>query len=116
MNDTILRAVSYVPPAPLRAHTQPVAPTTYSGSPRTLRRTLRTSRAAAAEEFETLTANIQVMAGIISLLNDFLLSDDKAPLGFLNPWLYGDGLAGSLTSYLAHGFSAIAGWDPVTGQ
>jgi tripeptidyl-peptidase-1 len=28
------------------------------------------------------------VAGIISLLNDPLVSDDEAPLGFLNPWLY----------------------------
>ncbi|KAF8257926.1 subtilisin-like protein [Lactarius quietus] len=34
------------------------------------------------------------VAGIISLLNDYLLSKGKKPLGFLNPWLYGLGVVG----------------------
>ena len=33
---------------------------------------------------DRLIADIQVVAGIISL-NDFLISNDKAPLGFLKP-------------------------------
>jgi hypothetical protein len=37
---------------------------------------------------------VQIVAGIISLLNDYLLSKGEAPLGFLNPWLYGKGLEG----------------------
>jgi len=41
-----------------------------------------------------LTVEVQTVGGIISLLNDCLLSNGKPPLGFLNPWLYGDGLAG----------------------
>jgi len=36
----------------------------------------------------------QVVAGIISLLNDFQLSQGRDPLGFLNPRLYGDCRAG----------------------
>ncbi len=67
-----------------------------------------------------LTAIIQTVAGIISLLNDFLISEGKPPLGFLNPWLYGDGLAGlndiisgSNPGCGTDGFSAVAGWDPV---
>jgi len=36
-----------------------------------------------------LTASIQTAAGIISLLNDYLFLNGKAPLGFLNPSLYG---------------------------
>jgi len=62
------------------------------------------------------------MTGIISLLNDYRLLQGKKPLGFLNPWLYGQGLAGftDITSgsnpgCKTDGFSAIAGWDPVTG-
>jgi len=62
------------------------------------------------------------VAGIISLLNDNLLSQDKPPLGFLNPWLYGQGLAGlnditigSNPGCWTDGFSAVVGWDPVTG-
>ncbi|KAH9059511.1 subtilisin-like protein [Lactarius vividus] len=63
-----------------------------------------------------------VVAGIISLLNDWLISTGQDPLGFLNPWLYGRGLAalnditeGSNLGCGMDGFSAIAGWDPVTG-
>ncbi|KAF8258720.1 subtilisin-like protein [Lactarius quietus] len=62
------------------------------------------------------------VAGIISLLNDYLLSRGKKPLGFLNPWLYGLGVvgmndikSGSNPGCGTEGFSAIAGWDPVTG-
>jgi hypothetical protein len=67
-----------------------------------------------------LTANVQTVAGIISLLNDYLLSKGSAPLGFLNPWLYGEGLpgidditSGSNPGCGTDGFSAIPGWDPV---
>jgi len=62
------------------------------------------------------------VAGIISLLNDHLISRDKAPLGWLNPWLYGrasaglnDITSGSNPGCNTEGFTAIAGWDPVTG-
>ncbi|KAH8999341.1 Pro-kumamolisin, activation domain-containing protein, partial [Lactarius akahatsu] len=63
------------------------------------------------------------VAGIISLLNDFLISNDKEPLGWLDRWLYwlyDDGLhglydvtSGSYPGWGTDGFSAIAGWDPV---
>ncbi|KAH8985692.1 subtilisin-like protein [Lactarius akahatsu] len=63
-----------------------------------------------------------VVAGIISLLNDWLISTGQDPLGFLNPWLYGRGRAalnditeGSNPGCGTDGFSAIVGWDPVTG-
>ncbi|KAH9031600.1 peptidase S8/S53 domain-containing protein [Lactarius deliciosus] len=63
-----------------------------------------------------------IVAGIISLLNDHRLSEGKPPLGFLNPWLYDGGLdgindilSGSNPGCNTDGFSAIAGWDPVTG-
>ncbi|KAH8985670.1 subtilisin-like protein [Lactarius akahatsu] len=69
-----------------------------------------------------LTANPQVVAGIISLLNDWLIMTGQDPLGFLNPWLYGRGRAalnditeGSNPGCGTDGFSAIVGWDPVTG-
>ena len=67
-----------------------------------------------------MTANVQAVAGIISLLNDYLLSVDRKPLGFLNPWLYSYGRSGlnDITSGSnpgcgTEGFSAIVGWDPV---
>ncbi|KAH8986678.1 subtilisin-like protein [Lactarius akahatsu] len=62
------------------------------------------------------------VAGIISLLNDYLISKGSQPLGFLNLWLYGSGLpgltditSGSNPGCNTEGFSAVAGWDPVTG-
>ncbi|KAF8256819.1 peptidase S8/S53 domain-containing protein [Lactarius quietus] len=61
-------------------------------------------------------------AGIIALLNDYMISSGRRPLGFLNPWLYGGGLSGlnditlgSNPGCNTEGFSAIPGWDPVTG-
>ncbi|KAI9442986.1 subtilisin-like protein [Lactarius indigo] len=63
-----------------------------------------------------------IVAGIISLHNDYLLSIGRSPLGFLNPWLYGVGIAGindiiigSNPGCGTDGFSAVFGWDPVTG-
>ncbi|KAH8979044.1 subtilisin-like protein [Lactarius akahatsu] len=68
------------------------------------------------------SAATPTVAGIISLLNDYLISKGSTPLGFLNPWLYGAGLlglnditSGSNPGCNTDGFSAIAGWDPVTG-
>ncbi|KAH9022837.1 peptidase S8/S53 domain-containing protein, partial [Lactarius pseudohatsudake] len=62
-----------------------------------------------------------IVAGIVSLLNDYLISQGKAPLGFLNPWLYGTGMSGltdttsgSNPGCNTNGFSAIEGWDPVS--
>ncbi|KAH8980588.1 subtilisin-like protein [Lactarius hatsudake] len=69
-----------------------------------------------------LTINAQTVAGIISLLNDYLITNGSPPLGFLNIRLYDDGLAGldDITSGSnpgcgTDGFSAVPGWDPVTG-
>ena len=68
-----------------------------------------------------LIVNVQIMAGIISLLNDYRLSIGRPPLGFLNPWLYGGGLEGLNDITLGSnpgcntpGFSATIGWDPVS--
>ncbi|KAH9164686.1 subtilisin-like protein [Lactarius sanguifluus] len=71
-----------------------------------------------------LTASVQTVAGIISMLNDYLISEGKDPLGFLNPWLYttdegmfglNDIKSGSNPGCDTDGFTAIPGWDPVTG-
>ncbi|KAH9020559.1 subtilisin-like protein [Lactarius deliciosus] len=69
-----------------------------------------------------LTVNAQTVAGTISLLNDYLITNGRPPLGFLNIRLYDDGLAGlnDITSGSnpgcgTDGFSAVPGWDPVTG-
>ncbi|KAH9159749.1 peptidase S8/S53 domain-containing protein [Lactarius sanguifluus] len=71
---------------------------------------------------EGTSCSTPIVAGIISLLNDHRLSQGKCPLGFLNPWLYDGGLkgfndivSGSNPGCNTDGFSAIAGWDPVTG-
>ena len=37
---------------------------------------------------------MKVFAAIVSLLNDFRLSNGKPPLGFLNPLLYSSGVHG----------------------
>ena len=67
-----------------------------------------------------LIVNVQTVAGIISLINDFLISRNRPPLGFLNPWLYGAGSAGlkDITSGFnpgcgTKGFHAANGWDAV---
>ncbi|KAH9053079.1 subtilisin-like protein [Lactarius vividus] len=60
----------------------------------------------------------------VAMLNDFLISEGKDPLGFLNPWLYtkeegmfglNDIKSGSNPGCDTDGFTAIPGWDPVTG-
>ncbi|KAF8268694.1 subtilisin-like protein [Lactarius quietus] len=63
-----------------------------------------------------------VVAGLISLLNDYRLSKNMPPLGFLNPRIYGDArlsfndiTSGSNPGCGTEGFSAVPGWDPVTG-
>jgi len=64
-------------------------------------------------------------SGIISLLNDLRISNGKNPLGFLNPLIYQTAVS-SPTAFQditsghnpgcgTNGFTAIAGWDPVTG-
>jgi len=62
------------------------------------------------------------VAGIISLLNDYLISKGEPGLSFFNPRIYSDFLPGfnDITSGTnpgcgTDGFSAIVGWDPVTG-
>jgi hypothetical protein len=68
-----------------------------------------------------LIVNVQIFAGIISLLNDYRISNGRPPLGFLNPWLYGSGFEGfndvtdgSNPGCGTGGFAAIVGWDPVS--
>ncbi|KAH8985682.1 subtilisin-like protein [Lactarius akahatsu] len=63
-----------------------------------------------------------VVAGIIALINDHLISNNRPVLGFLNPWLYGsaarslfDVTSGTNPGCNTDGFSAVPGWDPVTG-
>ncbi|KAH9015228.1 subtilisin-like protein [Lactarius pseudohatsudake] len=71
---------------------------------------------------EGTSCSVPTVAGIISLLNDYLITNGRPPLGFLNIRLYDDGFAGlnDITSGSnpgcgTDGFSAVPGWDPVTG-
>ncbi|CAE6448007.1 unnamed protein product [Rhizoctonia solani] len=68
------------------------------------------------------SASAPAFAGVIALLNDYRLSQGKSPLGFLNPWLYSSAVSalnditsGSNPGCGTNGFTARAGWDPVTG-
>ncbi|KAH9047968.1 subtilisin-like protein [Lactarius deliciosus] len=68
------------------------------------------------------SCSVPIVAGVISLLNDYLITNGRPPLGFLNIRLYDDGFAGlnDITSGSnpgcgTNGFSAAPGWDPVTG-
>ncbi|KAH9165153.1 subtilisin-like protein [Lactarius sanguifluus] len=68
------------------------------------------------------SCSVPIVAGIISLLNDYLITGGRPPLGFLNIRLYQDGFAGlndiisgSNPGCGTDGFSAVPGWDPVTG-
>ncbi|KAJ7780215.1 peptidase S8/S53 domain-containing protein [Mycena maculata] len=88
--------------------------------------------AAAAEGFQVVisgrtesvagtSCSSPTFAGVIALLNDFLISEGKAPLGFLNPLIYtipsgfNDIVSGSNPGCGQAGFTAGVGWDPVTG-
>ena len=69
------------------------------------------------------SASTPTVAGIIGLLNDIRLQNNKPPMGFLNPFLYSNSksLYDPTTGYNEgcgepdRGFYALNGWDPVTG-
>ena len=64
-------------------------------------------------------------AGVVSLLNDVRLNNNKPTLGFMNPLLYGKLMGQGFidvtkgdnrgTSLLCGGFKATTGWDPASG-
>ena len=70
-----------------------------------------------------LTVNVQTAAGIVSLVNDYLISHDKGRLGLLNPLVYhlrrqgnegiDDVITGNNPGCGTDGFNATTGWDPV---
>ncbi|KAH8981856.1 subtilisin-like protein [Lactarius hatsudake] len=69
---------------------------------------------------EGTSCSAPTVAGVVSLLNDYLITNGRPPLGFLNIRLYDDGIAGlnDITSGYnpgcgTDGFSAVPGWDPV---
>lgn len=68
------------------------------------------------------SASSPTVAGVFSLLNDFRLSKGKTSLGFINPLIYStaakgfnDITSGSNPGCGTAGFTAVKGWDPVTG-
>ncbi|KAI0923099.1 hypothetical protein AcV5_009919 [Taiwanofungus camphoratus] len=74
------------------------------------------------EEVEGTSCASPTFASVIGLINDQLIAAGKSPLGFLNPWLYStaasaftDITSGDNPGCNTNGFSAISGWDPVTG-
>ncbi|KAJ7733968.1 family S53 protease [Mycena metata] len=64
-----------------------------------------------------------IFASMIALVNDRLIGAGKPVLGFLNPFLYSptgraaftDVISGHNPGCNTDGFSALAGWDPLTG-
>jgi len=66
-----------------------------------------------------------VFAGILSLINDALLTQGKKPVGFINQAIYGIGAnspnafidvtAGNNRYGCCQGFQAAPSWDPITG-
>ncbi|KAJ6535085.1 family S53 protease [Mycena capillaripes] len=73
------------------------------------------------EPVEGTSCSSPIFASVIGLINDQLIAAGNSPLGFLNPWLYenadalNDVTAGSNAGCGAKGFTARAGWDPITG-
>ncbi|KAJ7133390.1 family S53 protease [Mycena epipterygia] len=73
------------------------------------------------EGVDGTSCSTPIFASVIGLLNDQLIAAGNSPLGFLNPWLYAnpsmlnDVTTGSNPGCGAKGFTARAGWDPVTG-
>lgn len=70
------------------------------------------------------SASTPVFAGIVSIVNEQRLRAGKGPLGFLNPLLYKFGSSTDMFNDITtgdnpgcgtSGFSAVEGWDPVTG-
>jgi len=68
------------------------------------------------------SASCPVVAGVFGLLNDHRLSNNKSPLGFLNPFIYqnaaafNDVTSGKNNAGLGNGFTAVKGWDAATGN
>lgn len=67
------------------------------------------------------SAATPVVAGVFALLNGIRTSQNKGPLGFLNPFIYQNSAAfqdvaqGTNSGAKIYGFKAIKGWDAATG-
>lgn len=67
------------------------------------------------------SASAPIVAGLITLINQQRLAKGKSNVGFINPVLYAnpsamnDVVSGNNPGCGTNGFSAVPGWDPVTG-
>lgn len=68
------------------------------------------------------SASSPTVGAIITLLNGARIEAGKAPVGFINPVLYehpeilNDITEGGNQGCGTAGFTAVEGWDPVTGE
>ncbi|KAI0093139.1 subtilisin-like protein [Irpex rosettiformis] len=69
------------------------------------------------------SASTPVMASILYAINDARLAIGKKPIGFINPTIYTENFKSAFNDITngtnpgcgTQGFSAVKGWDPVTG-
>ncbi|KAL7945381.1 peptidase S8/S53 domain-containing protein [Trichoderma barbatum] len=67
------------------------------------------------------SASAPVFAGMITRINSFRMNAGRKPVGFINPMLYqhreafNDITSGHNQGCNTTGFSAVKGWDPITG-
>ncbi|KAJ7287274.1 peptidase S8/S53 domain-containing protein [Mycena rebaudengoi] len=69
------------------------------------------------------SASSPVVGSILTLINDARLHLNKSPIGFINPTIYSAKFAGAWNDVVngtnpgcgTNGWSAVKGWDPVTG-
>ncbi|OAA74188.1 tripeptidyl peptidase [Cordyceps fumosorosea ARSEF 2679] len=77
-----------------------------------------------AKMVDGTSASAPVWAAVVALLNDARMAAGRAPLGFLNPWIYKvagpgggftDVVSGSTRGCNTSGFPATEGWDLASG-
>jgi len=69
------------------------------------------------------SASAPVFASILTMVNDARLAKGKAPVGFVNPTIYSPSFSSAFNDITSgknpgcgtNGFTAVPGWDPVTG-
>jgi tripeptidyl-peptidase-1 len=73
---------------------------------------------------EGTSASSPAWAALVTLINDYRISEGKPTLGFLNPLLYANGaprdalrdvIKGHNPACGVYGYPAATGWDPTTG-
>jgi tripeptidyl-peptidase-1 len=67
------------------------------------------------------SASTPIFSSIVNRINELRLNLGKKPIGFINPalysnpWILNDITNGTNPGCGTVGFSAVPGWDPVTG-